>query len=101
MATLTLAQSPAGASLSSDRAEPIETDVLDGDGLTLCRAVVALVSDEGIVELSNVDAPEQLLSYYFGHGGRKVLLSLHDDLVEGWLETRWATIARRWWLELG
>jgi hypothetical protein len=83
-----------------DRGESIETALLDADGMALCHAVAAIASEPGIVDLSNLDEPDQLFTYYFAQGGRKVVLPLHDAVVEGWLETQWGTTGRQWWLEL-
>lgn len=98
--TSTLVQRLAGPTPPPDRVEPVETAVLDADGMTLCRTVAASASEAGIVDLSNLEEPDRLLDYYFGLGGRKVLLPLHGAVVEGWLETRWGPGGRQWWLEL-
>jgi len=100
VATLILANHAAVTTAPSCSHEPVQTALLDEDGMTLCHADATISSDDGIVDVTNVDEPDHLLDYYFGHGGRQVLLSVHGGIVEGWLETRWETTSRRWWLEL-
>jgi hypothetical protein len=74
--------------------------ILDTDGARLTDCDVRGPPQGKRLLLGDVNEPAALLSYYFGHGGRKVLLSLGNDVIEGWLETRWEGNRRGWWLDL-
>ena len=80
---------------------PARAVLLDADGAAL-SAVGLLGPPRGDrLDLTDVEAPDAVLDYYFGHGGRQVMLQLVQRVVEGTLGTRWSGLDRDWWVELG
>lgn len=79
---------------------PQTVTVRDVDGAYLSDALVSAVQQGGRLVLDDVVEPSALLDYYFGQGGRQIMLSLDGAPAEGWLETRWEGCRRSWWLEL-
>ena len=75
--------------------------LLDADGAALSDVGLLGPPRDDRVGLVEVEEPDALLGYYFGHGGRRVMLQLFERVVEGRLATRWAGIERDWWVELG
>ncbi|MCC6174108.1 MAG: hypothetical protein IT305_02290 [Chloroflexi bacterium] len=86
------------SALSLDRT--IAAEVLDADGAALCDVAIRGSSSADVVELVDVDAPDRLLTYYFGRGERRVMLECRGCTTEGRLETHWIGSARSWWIEL-
>jgi hypothetical protein len=82
------------------RSGTLDAVLLDADGATLAHVGAVIPSGGGLVELPEVAEPDRLLRFYFGNGGRQLLLALEDAVVEGRLATRWETTGRHWWLEL-
>jgi hypothetical protein len=79
---------------------PRTAAILDADGRLLTEVDAAGPPRGGRVFLNNVDKPAALLDYCFGHGCRRVMLSLGDAALDGWLGTRWEGSFRSWWLEV-
>ena len=80
---------------------PSSAVVLDADGVVLTDASLLGPPRDERVDLVDVEAPDVLLDYYFGHGGRRVMLQVVERVVAGTLATRWAGLNRDWWVELG
>ena len=80
---------------------PSSATLLDADGATLTDVGLLGPPRDNRVDLVDVVAPDALLGYYFGHGGRRVMLQLIERVLDGTLGTRWAGIDRDWWVELG
>ena len=80
---------------------PPSAIVLDVDGAALSEVGLLGPPRDDRVVLVEVEAPDALLGYYVGHGGRQVMLQLVERVVEGRLATRWAGLDRDWWVELG
>jgi hypothetical protein len=70
--------------------------VLDTDGIPLTAAKTRAVEDDGAVRLAEVEDQSVLIDYYFGRGERFVVMDLHDQTVEGTLETWWLGGERVW-----
>ena len=79
---------------------PRTVALLDSDGAFLTDVDVPGPACGGRLLLGDVNEPSALLDYYFGHGGRQVMLSLDDAPIAGWLETCWGGSGRSWWLDL-
>ena len=77
-----------------------EATLLAEDGVVLTGIEGFAVLDDGRLLLGHIDNPGALLRYYFGRGGRQIILSLATESIEGCLDTSWAGNGRRWWLEL-
>ena len=80
---------------------PASATLLDADGAALCEVGLLGPPRADRVDLVDVEQPDALLGYYFGHGGRRVMLLLVEHLLGGTLATRWAGLERDWWVELG
>jgi hypothetical protein len=74
--------------------------VRDVDGAYLSDALVSGTQQGSRLVLDDVVESSALLDYYFGHGGRQVMLSVDGAPADGWLETSWEGCRRSWWLEL-
>jgi hypothetical protein len=74
--------------------------ILDADGAPLSDVDVLGPPDSGRLWFGDVHEPAALLDYYFGQGGRQLMLCFDGGMVEGWLETHWEHSRRIWWLEL-
>ena len=79
---------------------PCVAAALDIDGAPLSGVDMLGPPEGGRLQFGNVDEPAALLAYFFGHGGRQILLSFDGGTIEGWLETRWECSHWTWWLEL-
>jgi hypothetical protein len=79
---------------------PRVATILDADGMLLSEVDVLGPPHDGRLSFGDVQEPAALLDYYFGCGGRRPMLRIDCDTVEGWLETRYEGGQRSWWLEL-
>src|SRR6185295_10032459 len=79
---------------------PRAATILDIDGALLSEADVLGPPHDGCLSFGDVHEPAALLDYYFGHGGRQVMLRSDGGTVAGRLETRYEGSQRSWWLEL-
>jgi hypothetical protein len=79
---------------------PRPAAILDADGAPLTVVDVVGPARGGRILLGDVDEPTALLDYCFGHGCRRVMLSLGDAPVDGWLGTSWEGSRRSWWIEV-
>ena len=77
-----------------------EAVVRDADGQPL--AIIELdelpTGDELVI--GEVEDQYWLMTYYFGRGGRDVMLTLDDRAVQARLDTYWDENHRVWWLAL-
>jgi hypothetical protein len=87
---------------ADERATPLtsEVELVDADGAALSWVGHLSALGDGRHMLDEIDAPDALLRYYFGRGGRQIMVSLTGGMLKGHLETRWDGDGRRWWLEL-
>ena len=79
---------------------PARITIHDLDGQVLSEAEILPDGTDDRLLLTEVTAPDRLLSYYFGKSCRQLLLNLGDRALEGWLGTRWDANGRIWWVEL-
>lgn len=91
--TIVLVQAPTAAPL------PV-MGVRDADGRLLVSVEMAEPLEGNEVQLGEVDDQSLLMAYYFGRGGREVLLTLASSAIHARLDTRWAGDHRAWWLDL-
>ena len=75
--------------------------LLDPDGAAQPDVGLLGPPRDGRLDLVDVEAPDAQLDYFFGHGGRRVIVQLDERIVDGTLATRWAGLERDWWVELG
>lgn len=101
MATASIAQIAPQELAPPLLAWPPSALLLDADGVLLSAVGLLGPPRDDRVVLVDVVAPDTLLDYFFGHGGRHVMLQLIGQVVAGTLATRWAGIERDWWVELG
>ncbi len=87
-----------GAGLRQDEARACE--VLDEQGSFLATAVMRPADGGRALLLSRVVGKGRLLGYYFGRGGRKVLIETGDFRLRGRLRTRWLENERLWIVDL-
>jgi hypothetical protein len=80
---------------------PRTAAILDTDGTPLSEVDVLGPPSGGRLSFGDIDEPAALLDFYFGHGGRQLVLRFDDDTIEGRLETHWEGSQRSWWFELG
>lgn len=79
---------------------PAEALLTDPNGQPLTWADLPGPPEDGWLALGEIDEPAVLLVYYFGQGGREVMLELQDRTVRTLLDTRWEGDRRVWWLHL-
>ena len=99
MAILTVARPAAVPMPPSFSSEPFEATLHDVDGISLTGVDVLGPARGGRLSFDDVNEPSALLDYYFGRGGRQIMLRLNDGTIEGWLETHWEGTHRSWWLQ--
>ena len=80
---------------------PTRAVLLDSDGAALSHVGLVGPPRGDRVDLTDVEAPDALIDYYFGHGGRQVMLQLVQRVVDGTFGTRWSGLDRDWWIDLG
>ena len=97
--------SPAPPTLPSIPAAPSvrtrEATIRDADGEALAVIELDELPLRNELFIGEVEDQSWLMTYYFGRGGRDVLLALNDWATHARLETCWAGDHRDWWLELG
>lgn len=69
--------------------------ILDKDGHEIADATLEIPVNGSTARL-RVPRANGLLNYYFGRGGRKVLVDTPDGRVEGHLNTHWERFGRVW-----
>jgi hypothetical protein len=95
----TLAQ-PTATAATTTAERSYEAVVRDTDGHPLVCVEMTRPLNGSELTLVDVDDQSLLMTYYFGRGGREVMLTLPDDVVRARLETCWAGDHRSWWLDL-
>jgi len=79
---------------------PRAATILDTDGVLLSEVDVLGPPLDGRISFGDVHEPSALLDYFFGYGGRRPMLHIDGDIVEGRLHTNYEGSQRSWWLEL-
>jgi hypothetical protein len=79
---------------------PCTAAIVDADGTPLSAVDVLGPPSGGRVSFGDIDEPAALLDFYFGRGGRQLVLRFDGDSLEGRLETHWEGSQRTWWFEL-
>jgi hypothetical protein len=75
-------------------------DIRDADGRLLVSVELTEPLEGDQLLLGEVDDGSLLMAYYFGRGGRDVMLNLANRPIHARLETCWQRNRRNWWLDL-